>query len=142
MPTHSEKRHLPYSTEEMYELVADIEQYGSFLPWCKSCKIFRREDNVLYADLTIGYKIFKETFTSRVTLTPKKRIDVNYLNGPFKYLDNHWIFTPNENGCTIDFYIDFEFKSKLLQKIMQGFFSDAVHHMVRAFERRAKHLYD
>jgi coenzyme Q-binding protein COQ10 len=143
MPSHSEKKFLPYPPEKMYELVADVEQYPNFLPWCQACKIFKRKDNILYADLTIGYKVYRETFTSQVTLSPSKQIDVKYLNGPFKYLDNRWIFYADEenDGCIIDFHIDFEFKSKLLQKILQGFFNKAVQHMVKSFETHANQLY-
>jgi len=142
MPTHAEKRVLPYTPEQMYDLVADIEKYPEFLPWCLAARIRKREGNVVYADLIIGFKMIRERFTSRVTLSPPDRIDVSYTEGPFSYLNNHWIFiTTEDGGCLIDFYVDFEFKSKMLQKIIGVLFNEAVRRMVTAFETRARQLY-
>lgn len=141
MPTHAEKRVLPHTPEQMYQLVADIEKYPQFLPWCVALRIKSREHNLLLADMMIGFKMIREKFTSRVTLTPGQRVDVAYEDGPFKYLNNHWIFDPHEDGCEIDFYVDFEFKSKILQKVMGAVFNEAVQLMVNAFEKRAKKLY-
>jgi len=142
MPTHAEKRVLPYKPEQMYDLVADIEKYPEFLPWCLAARIRKREGNVVYADLIIGFKMIRERFTSRVTLSPPDRIDVSYTEGPFSYLNNHWIFSPTETGgCLIDFYVDFEFRSKMLQKIIGVLFNEAVRRMVAAFETRARQLY-
>ena len=91
----------------------------------------------------IGFKAFRERFTSHVTLKEEEpRIDVRYLDGPFKYLENHWIFRDHEKGCEIDFYVDFEFRSKLLQKVIQALFHEAVRRMVSAFEKRAAALYE
>lgn len=122
-------------------MVAEVELYPKFLPWCLNARIRRREDNVFWADLVIGFKMIREKFTSRVTLTAPSRVDVTYTDGPFKYLNNHWIFEPDGDGTWIDFYVDFEFRSALLQKIMQPLFSEAVQRMVTAFERRAEELY-
>jgi coenzyme Q-binding protein COQ10 len=142
MPTHAEKRVLPYTPEQMYDLVADIEKYPEFLPWCLAARIRKREGNVVYADLIIGFKMIRERFTSRVELNPPDRINVAYSEGPFSYLNNHWIFSPTENGgCLIDFYVDFEFRSKMLQKIIGVLFNEAVRRMVAAFETRARQLY-
>jgi coenzyme Q-binding protein COQ10 len=142
MPTHAEKRVLPYTPEQMYDLVADIEKYPEFLPWCLAARIRKREGNVVYADLIIGFKMIRERFTSRVTLSPPDRIDVSYTEGPFSYLNNHWIFiTTEDGGCLIDFYVDFEFRSKMLQKIIGVLFNEAVRRMVTAFETRARELY-
>ena len=142
MPTHAEKRVLPYTPEQMYDLVADIEKYPEFLPWCLAARIRKRDGNVVYADLIIGFKMIRERFTSRVTLSPPGRIDVSYTEGPFSYLNNHWIFSPTETGgCLIDFYVDFEFRSKMLQKIIGVLFNEAVRRMVAAFETRARQLY-
>jgi coenzyme Q-binding protein COQ10 len=141
MPTHAEKRVLPYKPEQMYDLVADIEKYPEFLPWCLAARIRKREGNVVYADLIIGFKMIRERFTSRVTLSPPDRIDVSYTEGPFSYLNNHWIFLPTDDGCLIDFYVDFEFRSKMLQKIIGVLFNEAVRRMVTAFETRARELY-
>jgi len=141
MPTHGEKRFLPYEPGQLYDLVADVEQYPKFLPWCLASRIKKREDTVFYADLVIGFKMVRERFTSKVTLTSGKRIDVSYTEGPFQYLNNHWIFEPAEGGTEIDFYVDFEFRSVFLQKIMGALFNEAVRRMVAAFERRADQLY-
>ncbi|WP_374448693.1 type II toxin-antitoxin system RatA family toxin, partial [Stella sp.] len=92
-------------------------------------------------DLMIGFKMIRERFTSRVRLTPKTRIDVAYSDGPFKHLRNHWIFEPAEGGCRIDFYVEFEFRSRTLQKVIEVLFHEAVRRMVAAFEGRARALY-
>ena len=143
MPTHAEKRTVPYSPEQMYALVADVETYPEFLPWCVGARIKKREGDVFFADLMIGYKLIRERFTSRVELHPEeRRIDVTYTDGPFKYLNNHWIFVEQgDGGCLIDFYVDFEFKNLVLQRVMGLFFNEAVRRMVQAFEDRAKALY-
>jgi coenzyme Q-binding protein COQ10 len=142
VPTHAEKRKLPYAPKQLFDLVADVERYPEFLPWCLSCKITRREGDVIYADLVIGYKMVRERFGSRVTLNSPDSIQVEYLTGPMKYLSNQWKFIPEKDGgCTIDFYVDFEFKNFVLQKLMGLFFNEAVRRMVAAFEGRAKALY-
>lgn len=147
MPTHSEKRWLPYAPDQLFRLVAEIERYPEFLPWCLAARIRSRQDTVIQADLVIGYKMVRERFTSRVVLSPaQNRIDVTYAEGPFKYLNNHWIFNPTPGpdgraGTEIDFFVDFEFKSRMLQKIIKLLFNEAVRRMVAAFEARAKQLY-
>lgn len=142
MPTHAEKRRLPFSPEQLCNMVADVERYPEFLPWCMGARIKRREGTVFYADLVIGFKMLREKFTSKVTVTAPDRVDVAYMDGPFRYLNNHWIFIPQPDGTTVvDFFVDFEFRSKLLQTIMQPLFSEAVQRMVGAFEKRAKELY-
>ncbi|AIB13741.1 coenzyme Q-binding protein COQ10 [Azospirillum brasilense] len=142
MPTHAEKKVLPYTPEQMYRLVADVEKYPEFLPWCLAARIRRREGDVMFADLVIGFKMVRERFTSRVELDEaNRRINVQYTEGPFQYLNNHWIFTPHEGGVCVDFYVDFEFRSKMLQKIMGVLFNEAVRRMVQAFETRANQLY-
>ena len=144
MPTHAEKRVMPYTPEQVYALVADVERYPQFLPWCLACRIRRRENPTLFvADLVIGFKMIRERFTSRVALEPCRRIDVSYHEGPFKYLNNHWTFSEIDGGhCEIDFFIDFEFRSKALQKLIGALFNEAVQRMVNAFEKRAHALYD
>ena len=141
MPIHAERRNLPYRPEQLYALVADVERYPEFLPWCVGARIRKREGNVVTADLVIGWRMIRERFTSRVTLAPPGRIDVAYLDGPFKYLENRWRFEPHEGGCSIDFYVDFEFRSRLLQKTIALLFGEAVRRMVQAFETRARALY-
>ncbi len=142
MPTHAERRYLPYKPEQLFDLVSGVERYPEFLPWCKACRITRREGDVFYADLVIAFKVFRERFTSKVTLNPKSKIDVEYINGPFRYLNNHWEFEPAEDGgCIVEFYVDFEFKSRVLQKMIGVLFNEAVRRMVAAFEARARELY-
>ncbi len=147
MPTHAEQRTLPYTPEQLFALVAQVEKYPEFLPWCIGSRITKREKNakgldVFYADLVIGYKMARETFGSKVTLNSPDHIHVEYLSGPMKYLSNHWRFIPGPNGsCTIDFYVDFEFKNSFFQSLIEVFFSKAVDKMVKAFEDRANALY-
>lgn len=142
MPTHAEKRALPYSAEQLFSLVADVEKYPEFLPWCLKSRITKREGDVFYADLIIGYKMMQEKFTSKVTLTTPGHIHVEYIKGPMKHLSNHWTFIPKvDGGCMIDFYVDFEFKNLFFQNIMGVFFDKIVRKMVSAFESRAKDLY-
>jgi len=141
MPTHHEKRFLPQTADQLFDLVSDIEDYPKFLPWCVALRVTSNENDVIRADMVIGFKMIREKFTSKVTLTPKERIDVEYLDGPFRYLENRWLFIEKEGGCEIDFFIDFEFRSRLLQKIMEPLFHEAVRRMVRAFEKRAAERY-
>src|SRR5918912_14920 len=141
MPTHAEKRRLPYRPEQMFDLVAGVDRYPEFLPWCKAARITKREGDVLHADLVIAFKVFRERFSSKVTLHPKSQIDVEYINGPFRYLNNHWKFEPAPEGCVVDFYVDFEFRSRILQNLIGLLFNEAVHRMVAAFEARARQLY-
>jgi coenzyme Q-binding protein COQ10 len=142
MPTHKEKRVLPYTPEQLYGLVIDIERYPEFLPWCMGARVKTRREDLIVADLVIGFKMFRERFTSRVRPDDVgRRIDVTYAEGPFKYLENHWVFEEHPEGCLIDFYVDFEFRSKLLQKLIESLFHEAVRRMVAAFETRARDLY-
>jgi coenzyme Q-binding protein COQ10 len=148
MPTHAEKRLLPYTPQQLFDLVAQVERYPEFLPWCLASRIKTREGNEFTADLVIGFKMFREKFTSRVKLDPHKRIDVTYTHGPLRYLNNHWIFEPvppgpdlPKGGTMLDFYVDFEFHSKILQSLIGALFNEAVRRMVHAFEMRAKQLH-
>jgi coenzyme Q-binding protein COQ10 len=141
MPTHAEQRVLPYSPEQLFALVADIERYPEFLPWCVGARIRERSPALIVADLIIGFRMFRERFTSRVTLDPPRRIDVAYTEGPFRYLNNYWIFERVPGGCRLDFFVDFEFKSRILQKVIEVLFGEAVRRMVAAFEHRAEQLY-
>jgi coenzyme Q-binding protein COQ10 len=141
MPTHAEQRVLPYTPEQLFALVADIERYPEFLPWCVAARIRERRADRIVADLVIGFKVFRERFTSRVALDPPGRIDVSYAEGPFRRLNNHWVFERVPGGCRIDFFVDFEFKSRLMQKVIEVLFGEAVRRMVGAFEKRARDLY-
>ena len=141
MPTQAENRVLPYSDEQLFDMVADVRRYPEFLPWCVGARIVSRTENELVADLTIGFKMFRETFRSNVTLERPHHVHVRYLTGPFRYLNNHWRFRPVANGTEVDFFVDFEFKSRLLQAVIGTVFNEAVRLMVRSFERRAAILY-
>lgn len=142
MPSHAEKRIVPYSQQQMFELVADIEKYPEFLPWCLGVKIHSRQEEEVLADLVVGYKFIQESFTSRVALERFNRIEVTYQNGPLKYLNNYWKFRELEGHCCeIDFYVDFSFKSSFFESAMTLFFSQAVQVMMKAFEERARMLY-
>lgn len=133
---------MPYAPAQLFDLVADIERYPEFLPWCVAARIRKREGEVIHADLVIGFKMIRERFTSRVVLDRPGRIDVSYAEGPFKYLRNYWKFEPASDGGTIiDFYVDFEFRSRMLQAVIGALFHEAVRRMVTAFEARAKALY-
>jgi coenzyme Q-binding protein COQ10 len=141
MPIHAERRFLAFTPEQLFDLVADVERYPEFLPWCVAARIRAHQDDVIEADLVIGFKMFRERFSSRVHLDPVRRIDVAYTEGPLKYLNNHWIFEPAPDGCEIDFYVEFEFRSRLLSKMIGVVFHEAVRRMVDSFEARARALY-
>lgn len=141
MPSYTEQRILPYTPDQLYELVADIEAYPSFLPWCLAARIRKRDGNLVLADLVIGFKMIRERYTSRVTLTPGRQIDVAYVDGPMKHLTNRWRFQPHPGGCQIDFFVDFEFRSRVLQTLIGAVFHEAFRRMVGAFETRARALY-
>ena len=146
MPTHSEKRHLPYQVQQMYDLVADVARYPEFLPWCAAARVRRTfargGATVMEADLVISFKVFRERFGSRVTLWPHEaRIETEYLDGPFKYLKSEWRFTASDGGCEVSFFVDFEFRNAILQKVIGLVFNEAMQRIVRAFEDRAAQLY-
>ncbi|MFD1913427.1 type II toxin-antitoxin system RatA family toxin [Halodurantibacterium flavum] len=146
MPTHTEKRKLPYTPQEMYDLVADVGSYPKFLPWNSAARIRSRTPieggEVMEADLVISFKVFRERFGSRVTLWPdRRRIDTEYLDGPFRYLKSYWQFNDLDGGCEVEFFVDFEFRNAILQGIIGVVFNDAMQRIVRAFERRAVELY-
>jgi coenzyme Q-binding protein COQ10 len=147
MKIHTETKVLPFKPDEIFELVGDVAKYPEFLPWCTGARIREREKTstgeTMIADLMIGFKMVREKFTSRVTLDrPDLRIDVEYIQGPFKHLKNHWNFSATQSGqCQIDFHLEFEFSSVLLQKLIGVLFHEAVRRMVAAFETRAHQLY-
>ena len=147
MPRHEEKRDLPYTAVQMFDLVADIESYPLFLPWCAAARITGREGagarTVVHADLRISFKVFQETFASTVALDKDAmRIDVSYREGPFKHMVTHWVFVDNEaGGCCVDFFVDFEFRSRLLERMIGVLFHQAMQQIIHAFEMRARSLY-
>ncbi|MEL7099044.1 MAG: type II toxin-antitoxin system RatA family toxin [Pseudomonadota bacterium] len=146
MPTHSETKRLPYTAQQMYDLVADVASYPKFLPWCAAARIRsvtpEGDKEVMTADLVISFKVFRERFTSRVELYPQARnIDTEYLDGPFRYMVSNWSFADAEGGCDVSFHVDFEFRNRVLQGIIGVVFNEAMQRIVRAFERRAAELY-
>jgi coenzyme Q-binding protein COQ10 len=141
MPTHAESRRVHYQPEQLFDLVADVGQYPKFLPWCIGARVKSRSETELLADLTIGFGPFRESFTSRVALERPHRVRVRYENGPFRYLNNTWGFSPDPAGCKVDFFVDFEFRSRLLQAAIGVVFNEATRRMVNAFLKRAREVY-
>ena len=146
MSAHSETKVLPYTAQQMYDLVADVAHYPKFLPWTAAARIRSREDQgdheVMLAALVISFKVFREKFGSKVTLWPEtKRIDTEYIDGPFKHLHSTWLFRDVDGGCEVSFEVDFEFKNKLLQGAAGMFFDQAMAMVVSSFEKRAAALY-
>jgi coenzyme Q-binding protein COQ10 len=141
MPTHAERQIVPYSPEQLFDLVADVGSYPRFLPWCVASRVRSRSETHLVADLTIGFGPFRESFTSRVTLERPNRVEVKYENGPFRYLNNQWEFSPHDGGTEVAFFVDFEFRSRILQAAIGVVFNEAVRRMVNAFRKRARDVY-
>ena len=148
MPTHSETRALPWTAEEMFALVADVGRYPEFLPWTAAARIRSRQPadagkEIMEADLVISFKVFRERFGSRVVLDPTAgRIDTEYLDGPFRYMRSNWTFRDRPGGgCDVGFFVDFEFRNAILQKLIGVVFDEAMRRVVRAFEARAEALY-
>jgi coenzyme Q-binding protein COQ10 len=141
MPTHAERKIVPYRPDQLFDLVADVEKYPQFLPWCVGARNRSRTETELVSDLTIGFGPFRESFTSRVSLERPHRIKVRYENGPFRYLNNQWGFSEDPRGCAVNFFVDFEFRSRLLQAAIGVVFNEAVRRMVNAFIRRAHDVY-
>ena len=142
MPRHSETRHLPYTPEQLFAMVADIEKYDEFLPWVVAVRIRSGSDDETVADLVVGFNAFKERFTSRVTKQAPDLITVDYVDGPLKYLHNEWRFTPAADGGTeLGFAVDFAFRSRLFETLAGSMFDRALRRMTSAFEQRAAALY-
>lgn len=146
MPKFEATRRVAHTPDEMFSLVADVEKYPQFLPLCEQLAVRSRKERdgrtMLVADMTIGYKAIRETFTTQVMLRPdEKVIDVKYIDGPFKYLTNIWRFEPADNGCDVRFFIDYEFKSRILGAVMGTMFDRAFRMFSEAFEKRADAVY-
>lgn len=146
MPDHHETKVLPYTAQQMYDLVADVANYPKFLPWTAAARIRSvtevDDHSVMLADLVISFKVFRETFGSKVILRPDQhRIETSYLDGPFKRMESTWNFRNIPEGCEVSFEVDFEFRNRLLQGAAGMFFHEAMTRVVRAFETRAKDLY-
>jgi coenzyme Q-binding protein COQ10 len=148
MPQFSTKRRVRHAAEQMFELVADIERYPEFVPLCRDLKVKTRAKKeegieVLVADMTVAYKLVRETFTSRVTLDqPKLQILVEYLSGPFSHLQNRWSFRAiDDQSCDVEFFIEYEFRSRVLAALMGAMFDAAFRRFAEAFEKRADEIY-
>lgn len=146
MPDHHETRVLPYTADQMYDLVADVANYPAFLPWTAAARVRsvtdRGDHDEMLADLVVSFKVFREKFGSRVLLWPdQKKIDTAYIDGPFHHLESTWRFRDVDGGCEVDFEVDFEFKNRLLQGAAGLFFNEAMQRVVRAFEGRAAELH-
>jgi len=148
MPEFSTKRRVRHSAANMFDLVADVEKYPRFVPLCAALKVKSRAAmgdgvTVMVADMTVAYKLIRQTFTSRVTLDrPNLKIVVEYLDGPFKRMQNRWTFHPApESTCDVEFYIDYEFRSRTLAMLMGAMFDTAFRKFAAAFEARADEVY-
>ena len=143
MPKFTKTKKLLYSKSELCDLVLDIDSYSEFLPWCLASRINNKEDNLILADLVIGFKLFREKFTSEVIFTYPEEISVKYVDGPFKYMNNYWKFLSNNESkeTEVFFDIDFEFKSVMFEKLIGTVFNKAADKMIDAFELRAKEIY-
>ena len=145
MPRHSESRLVPYDADLMYAIVADVERYPEFLPWVSSLRVLSRAEDegrdIVIAEMQVGFSVLRERYTSRIVMDPvERRIDVRQVQGVFRELENCWRFTPDGSGCRIDFFVQFEFRSRLLSAIANSAMSLAVSSMTHAFEERAKML--
>lgn len=142
MPRHAETRRLPYTPEQMFDLVADVGRYGEFLPWVSAVRVRSDSETEMVADLIVGFKGLRETFSSRVTKQRPGHIRVDYLEGPLKHLHNDWQFRPDgQGGCLVDFEVDFTFKSRVFEMLAGQVFDRALRMMINAFEQRAAALY-
>lgn len=141
MPGIRETRTLPYSCEQMFDLVADVARYPEFLPWVVATRVRSDSDTEMMADMLVGFKAIREKFTSRVTKDRPRRIDVHYVDGPLRDLGNSWVFHPEGEGCRIDFCVEFTFKSRVFEALAGQYFDRAFRRMMAAFEERADALY-
>jgi coenzyme Q-binding protein COQ10 len=141
MPTYAERQLVPYRPEQLFDLVADVVRYPEFLPWCVAARVRSHSETEEVADLTIGFGLFRETFTSRVSLDRPRIARVRYERGPFRYLNNQWEFIAHPEGTEVAFFVDFEFRSRVLQAAVGVVFNEAVKRMVNAFRKRALQIY-
>lgn len=142
MPRHSETRQLPYTPEQMFDLVADVGRYAEFLPWVMAVRVRSNSSTEMVADLIVGFKALRERFTSRVHKERPGHIHVDYLEGPLKHLSNDWKFRPDGKGGTlVDFCVDFAFKNRVFEALAGQMFDMALRKMINAFEDRAAVLY-
>ena len=141
MPSHAETRLLPFSADQMFDLVLDVGQYPDFLPWCVATRVKSKSDREMVADMAVGFKMLREKYTSHVTWDKPHHIHIKDAGGPFNFLETDWQFRPTAEGVEVDFRIDFEFSSALLERVMGGIFTEAAHKMMQAFVTRAENIY-
>ncbi len=141
MPRHSETRFLPYTPDQLFELVADVANYDKFLPWVVAVRVRSSSEEETIADLVVGFNAFKERFTSRVVKERPAKICVDYIEGPLKYLHNEWKFQRASGGTDVHFSVDFAFRSRLFESLAGAMFDRALRRMIGAFEQRAAELY-
>ncbi len=141
MPKHAETRILPYTPEQMFDMVADVGRYAEFLPWVSAMRVRKNSDTATVADMIVGFKGLRETFTSKVLKERPSEIAVDYIDGPLKYLRNEWRFRPDPAGCEVDFSVDFAFKNRVFEMLAGQVFGVALRKMIGAFEERAHVLY-
>ncbi len=142
MPTHKETRHLPYSPEQMFDLVSDVSSYPQFLPWVSAIRVRSDDESEMVADMIVGFKGLRESFTSRVHKHRPDAVRVDYLDGPLKHLHNLWGFrSDGQGGTLVDFLVEFEFKNRLFEMMAGQMFDKALRKMIGAFETRAAELY-
>ena len=142
MPRHTEKKHLPYSPEQLFDLVADVSRYDEFLPWVVAVRVRSSSPAETVADLVVGFHAFKERFTSRVVKERPNKILVDYVEGPLKFLHNEWRFEPADDGGTnLCLSVDFAFRSRIFEALAGQMFDRALRRMTTAFEERAAVLY-
>ena len=141
MPRHIETRFLPYTVEQMFDLVADVGRYAEFLPWVSAVRLRSDMPTEMVADLIVGFKGLRETFTSKVRKERPTTIHVDYIDGPLKYLSNDWHFRAAPGGCEVDFSVDFAFRNRVFEMLAGQVFSSALTRMTSAFEMRAAQLY-
>lgn len=141
MPRHSETRFLPYTPEQLFDLVADVANYNKFLPWVVAVRVRSSSETETIADLVVGFNAFKERFTSRVMKQRPSKIVVDYIEGPLKYLHNEWEFRPASGGTDVYFSVDFAFRSRIFESLAGAMFDRALRRMTNAFEQRAAELY-
>lgn len=145
MPSHSENQVLAFTPQQMFDLVLDVEKYPDFLPWCVALRVRKRGAYEMFADMAVGFKMLREKYSSHITWNDMEEggqhIHIQDAGGPFKFLETDWKFHPHPDGCVVDFRIDFEFSSALLEKVMGKIFTEAAHKMMQAFVTRAESVY-
>ncbi|MES1983614.1 MAG: type II toxin-antitoxin system RatA family toxin [Pseudomonadota bacterium] len=142
MPRHEETRHLPYTPEQMFDLVADVQRYEEFLPWVSAIRVRSNSETEMIADMVVGFKGLRETFTSKVVKKHPQEVRVDYLDGPLKHLHNLWHFrSDGQGGVLVDFEVEFAFKNRIFEALAGQVFDGALRKMIGAFETRAAALY-